>query len=284
MELTFFLIDVFGATSLSGNPLAVVIGGSQLTVEQMQALTRWFNYSETTFILSPTGAHYDYRVRIFALGRELPFAGHPTLGSCCAWLAAGGRPRDRDSIVQECGAGRVILQRMEGRLAFAAPRLIREGAVEEAKLNEIMEFLGIERGDVVDATWADNGPGWVALLLDSAEKVLALRPRYSHPTHLDVGVAGPHSKGGPTEFELRAFFTDHQGLVREDPITGSLNAAVAQWLFATGRAHDRYVASQGTSLSRVGRVHLSKDANGQVWVGGNTVVIASGRLATPPSA
>jgi PhzF family phenazine biosynthesis protein len=279
MESRYFLIDVFGATPMSGNPLPVVIGASHLSTERMQAITQWFNYSETTFLLPPTTEQADYRVRIFTLERELSFAGHPTLGSCCAWLASGGRSRDSNTVVQECGAGPVPIRRTEGRLAFAAPRLIRSGPVEESKLTEVANFLGINRGDVVDATWADNGPGWVALLLESAEKVLALRPKHFYPTHLDVGVVGAHPGGAATDFELRAFFTDHQGVVREDPVTGSLNASVAQWLFASGRARDRYLASQGTSLGRVGRVHLTQDSSSQVWVGGNASVIASGQLA-----
>jgi PhzF family phenazine biosynthesis protein len=275
---SFFLVDVFGTEPLSGNPLAVVFGAAELTTEQMQNITRWLNYSETTFVLPATNPAADYRVRIFTLEREMPFAGHPTLGSCHAWLAAGGNPRREAEIIQECGVGLVTVRKSDQRLEFAAPPLLRSGAVDEEKVEEFCSFLCINRGEVVDAAWADNGPGWVALLLRSSASVLSLSPKRSHPTRLDVGVVGPYPTGSPAAFELRAFFTDHQGTVREDPVTGSLNASVAQWLFSTGRAVGHYAATQGTALGRRGRIHLTQDASGQVWVGGKTATMFSGQF------
>lgn len=275
---SFFLVDVFGAEPFSGNPLAVVIGAAEFTVEQMQNITRWLNHSETAFVSPATDPAADYRVRIFTLEREMPFAGHPTLGSCHAWLAAGGNSRREAEIIQECGAGLVTVRKSDQQLEFAAPPLLRSGAVDEEKLEEVCSFLCIDRGDLVDAAWADNGPGWVVLLLRSAASVLSLNPKRSYPTRLDVGVVGPYPTGSQAAFELRAFFTDHQGIVREDPVTGSLNASVAQWLFSTARAAGHYAATQGTALGRRGRIHLTQDAAGQVWVGGKTTTMFSGQL------
>ena len=275
---SFFLVDVFGTEPFSGNPLAVILGAIGLTTDHMQKVTRWLNYSETTFVLPTTDPAADYRVRIFTLEREMPFAGHPTLGSCHAWLAAGGKPRREREIIQECGIGLVTVRNLDQQLAFAAPPLIRSGAVEEEKVAELCSFIGVDRSEVVDATWADNGPGWVVLLLGSAASVLNLAPKRSYPSRLDVGVVGPYPSDSPVAFEVRAFFTDHQGLVREDPVTGSLNASVAQWLFSTARARDHYVATQGTSLGRQGRIHLTQDATGQVWAGGKTATMFRGQL------
>jgi PhzF family phenazine biosynthesis protein len=214
-------------------------------------------------------------VRIFAPGGELPFAGHPTLGTCHAWLEAGGRPRRDGVVVQECGAGLVPVRRGAGTLAFAAPPLLRSGPVAEPDLARVAAILRVDRGAIVDAQWADNGPGWVAVLLESADAVLALRPG---PTDLDVGVVGPHPPGAPEAFEVRAFFP-RDGATAEDPVTGSLNAALAQWLLAAGRATAPYVARQGTALGRAGRVHVSADADGTVWVGGGTTTCVAGQLA-----
>jgi PhzF family phenazine biosynthesis protein len=276
---SFFLVDVFGIEPFSGNPLAVVLGTAELPTEQMQNITRWLNLSETTFVLPATDPAADYRVRIFTLEREMPFAGHPTLGSCHAWLAAGGNPRRARQIIQECGVGLVTIRNLDQQLAFSAPPLIRSGAVDEDKVAELCLFLGIDRSEVIDATWADNGPGWVVLLLGSAASVLNLKPKRSYPTRLDLGVVGPHPTGSVAAFELRAFFTDHTGIVREDPVTGSLNASVAQWLFLTHRAANQYLATQGTALGRQGRILLTQDAAGEVWVGGKTATMFSGQLA-----
>ncbi len=280
MPRPFHLVDVFhGAPPFSGNPLAVVLDAQGLSTTEMQRITRWMNLSETAFLLPPAHPEADYRVRIFTLDRELPFAGHPSLGSCHAWLSAGGRPRGSGEIVQECGAGLVSIRRDGTRLAFAAPPLVRSGPVEAPRLEEVARFLGVARSEIVDAQWADNGPGWIAVLLDSAEAVLALDPPRSHPTRLEIGVVGPYPAGSPEAFELRAFFSDQYGGVVEDPVTGSLNAAVAQWLLASGRAEAPYTASQGTRLGRAGRVYLSRDRSGTVWVGGQTTTLVSGHCS-----
>jgi PhzF family phenazine biosynthesis protein len=272
----FQLVDVFNEHPFSGNPLAVIFDADDLTTEAMQQITRWLNLSETAFLLSPVSSDADYRVRIFTPDREMPFAGHPTLGSCHAWLSGGGKPRSDSEVTQECAAGLIRIRRNDATLAFAAPPLIRSGSVDESKLQEITRFLRINRSQIVDAQWADNGPGWVVVLLDSATAVLALEPAGNHPEQLDLGVAGPYLDGGSLAFELRAFFTDRQGGVREDPVTGSLNASVAQWLLATGRALAPYTVSQGTRIGHTGRIYISSDQQGVVWVGGKTTTLFSG--------
>jgi PhzF family phenazine biosynthesis protein len=212
-------------------------------------------------------------VRIFCPGRELPFAGHPTIGSCHAWLAAGGRPKG-DEIVQECGAGLVRIRRESSRLAFAAPPLERSGPLDDAELDSVVAFLRITRDDVVDHAWCDNGPGWRGVLLRSAADVLALDPDPALVHGLDVGVAGLHPAGAEIAVEIRTFFDGNQGLV-EDPVTGSFNAAVGQWLIASGRLPDSYVAAQGTSLGRAGRIYVDR-VDDQVWVGGHAVTVLEG--------
>jgi PhzF family phenazine biosynthesis protein len=273
MSLLFRQVDVFTATPYLGNPLAVVHDADELSVEQMQQFASWTNLSETTFLLAPDeGA--DYHVRIFTPTRELPFAGHPTLGSCHAWLEAGGRPREPGVITQQCGAGLVDIRVGADGLAFAAPQLVRSGPVDEELAHRVAAMLGIGRTDIVDLQWADNGPGWIAVLLASAEAVLAVQPQ---PGDLDVGVAGPHQPGGPAAFEVRAFFPGN-GVTYEDPVTGSFNASLAQWLLATGRAQAPYLARQGTALGRSGQVRITQDADGQVWVGGSVVTCIAGTV------
>ncbi|WP_214320473.1 PhzF family phenazine biosynthesis protein [Nonomuraea sediminis] len=274
MPRRFRQVDVFTSTPYLGNPLAVVLDAEGLTDEEMQRFADWTNLSETTFLLPPSTPEADYRVRIFTPASELPFAGHPTLGTCHAWLESGGEPRDPDRIVQECGAGLVPIRRTNPGLAFAAPALLRSGPVEESLVEHLATLLGIPRSDIVDAQWADNGPGWVAVLLSSAEEVLALRPGV---VDLDIGVVGPHPPGSPQAFEVRAFYP-HHGATAEDPVTGSLNASLAQWLLATGRATAPYVAAQGTALGRAGRIRITADAT-DVWVGGDTVTCVSGEVA-----
>ena len=276
------MVDVFNTAAFTGNPLAVVFDADDLSTSAMQAMTRWLNLSETAFLLRPSAPNADYRVRIFTLDREMPFAGHPTLGSCHAWLSHGGQPQHAAEIVQECGAGLVAIRRTAELLSFAAPPLIRGGPVEESRLVDIAAFLRISRARIVDAQWADNGPGWIVLLLASADEVLALEPVRDHPSHIDVGVVGPHPAGSPVAFELRAFFTDHQGGVREDPVTGSLNASTAEWLLASGRATAPYVAAQGTRVGRSGRIYIQQDERG-VWVGGRTTTLFSGICRESPS-
>jgi len=265
----FTMVDVFGDGAFAGNPLAVIADADHLETAEMQRIANWLNLSETTFLLRPTDPLADYRARIFTVDRELPFAGHPTLGSCHAWLARDGRPQREGQVVQECGVGLVTIRRDGGdRLAFAAPPLIRSGPLDEAELAEVLEVLQIERDAVIDAAWACNGPGWVAVLLESADAVLAVEPRRSFPHVIDIGVVGPHAADGPADFEIRAFFSAGPGMIMEDPVTGSLNASIAQWLYATNRVEGPYVAAQGTRLGRRGRVHLDRDKDGQVWVGG----------------
>ena len=272
----FQTIDVFGEGAFAGNPLAVITTPHDLDLATMQRITRWLNLSETTFLLPPTDPAADYRVRIFTLERELPFAGHPTLGTCHAWLSAGGVPRDGDMVVQQCGAGLVRVRRDGASLAFAAPALIRSGPVDDDKRREIAAILRIAVEDIVDAAWVDNGPGWVAVLLGSAEAVLAVEPARHHPERVEIGVVGFHPAGSAEAYEIRALFSDPFGGLVEDPVTGSLNASVAQWLLDTGRVTAPYVASQGTRLDRRGRVRIDRDAAGQVWVGGNTATLFSG--------
>lgn len=279
MRRRFQQVDVFSHVPFFGNPLAVVVDAEGLSTEEMRQFSRWTNLSETTFLLPPTSPEADYRVRIFSLAQELPFAGHPTLGSCHAWLAAGGVPREPGRIVQECGAGLVPIRRGEHGLAFAAPPLLRTGPVDEAFVEQLAVVLGVGRGEIVDATWADNGPGWVAVLLKDADAVLALEPdfsRYSGDEVLNIGIVGAYPPGAECAWEVRAVFSDEQGAMREDLVTGSLNASLAQWLLETSRATAPYVASQGTRLGRHGRPRIEQDADGTVWVGGPAITCIQG--------
>lgn len=268
----FTQVNVFSADPLGGNPLAVVLDAEGLTESQMAALARWTNLSETTFILPPTDPGADYFVRIFTPGRELPFAGHPTLGSCHAWLAAGGPPRRPDLVVQQCGVGLVRVRRDGSRLEFAAPPLRRSGPLEPDVLTKIAKALAIAPTDIIQHQWVDNGPGWCAVMLRSARQVLSLKPDWSSLDPLKLGVVGPHDTGHDARFEVRAF-----GAGYEDPVTGSLNASLAQWLFAAGFADSAYVAAQGTALQRTGRVYLRKDGD-EVWVGGDVVDVIRGEV------
>jgi PhzF family phenazine biosynthesis protein len=272
MERPFCQVDVFTEEPYLGNPVAVVVDAKGLDTGDMQRFARWTNLSETTFVLPPQAAGADYRVRIFTPSQELPFAGHPTLGTCHAWLTHGGTPHRDDTVVQECDAGLIELRRDGGTLAFAAPPLLRSGPVDEQTLAHLVDVLGIEGSAVVDAQWVDNGPGWVAVLLASADAVLAVSPGVSD---LDIGVVGPYPPGSPEAFEVRAF-TPALGGFGEDPVTGSLNASLAGWLLDSGRATAPYVASQGTAMGRRGRVHISRDDQGTIWVGGGTITCLRG--------
>ncbi len=281
MPRRFQLVDVFGSTPLSGNPLAVVHDAEGLTTEEMQQLTRWFNLSETAFLLPPSTAEADYRVRIFTIARELPFAGHPTLGSCHAWLTAGGRPRTEGTVVQECGAGLVPLKRNAHGVSFAAPPLVRSGPVDAVLAQRVADVLRLDRARIVEMQWVDNGPGWIGVLLGSAEEVLAVVPdasRAGDAGALDIGVVGPYPPGSECAFEVRALFTAEQGTMREDPVTGSLNASLAQWLIGTSRATPPYTTSQGTCLGRAGRPRIEQDPDGTIWIGGHTVTYVIGTL------
>ena len=274
-QRAFAQVDVFTAVPYLGNPLAVVLDGTGLSTAHMQAFTDWTNLSEATFVLPPTHPQADYAVRIFCPGRELPFAGHPTLGTCHAWLEAGGVPKAQE-VVQECGVGLVNIQRQGTRLAFAAPPLRRGGPLGEADVQLIAKGLGVARQDIVHHAWCNNGPQWRGVMLVSAEQVLALKPDPEVLQGLDVGVVGPHTQG-ETQFEVRAFFPGNNGLA-EDPVTGSLNAAIGQWLIEAGLAPDSYVASQGACLARAGRVYVHRDAQNQVWVGGESVTCIQGSV------
>jgi PhzF family phenazine biosynthesis protein len=274
MPRPFTQIDVFTTIPYTGNPVAVVLNGDGLTTEDMQRFANWTNLSETTFVLPSTDAQADYRVRIFTPALELPFAGHPTLGTCHAWLEAGGTPKGGDTIFQECAAGLIPLRRSASGLAFAAPPLIRSGAVEEALVQRIASILNLQRSEIVEAQWVDNGPGWVAVLLASAETVLALRPSATD-FDLDLGVVGQYPSGSPEAIEVRAFLPKN-GTIDEDPVTGSLNASLAQWLLGSGRLTAPYVARQGTVLGRAGRVQITQDPDGTIWVGGGTVTCIHG--------
>ncbi len=269
---------MFGTAPYAGNPVAVVLDAQGLSTAELARFSVWSNLSECTFVLPPSRADADYRVRIFSLRTELPFAGHPTLGTARAWLDAGGVPRVPGTVVQESEAGLVAV-RIDGELlSFAAPPLARSGPVDPALLADVVDLLRVEPARVLDSQWLDNGPGWVGVLLDSADTVLSLRPDASdHPGRWDIGVIGPTDPEDAAQFEVRAFFTDGEGPLREDPVTGSLNAAAAQWLFSTGRASSPYLARQGTAMSRSGLVRLTSDA-GQVWVGGRAHVAISGSV------
>ena len=257
-----------------GNPVAVVLDGSGLDDDAMQLLARWTNLSETTFVLPSANPGADYRVRIFTPAAELPFAGHPTLGTCHAWLEHGGRPARDDVIVQECAAGLIPIRRTEAGLAFSAPPLVRSGPVEPELQARIAEMLRIDPGEILDAHWVDNGPGWVGVLLADAQAVLDVRPG---TVDLDVGVVGPHPAGHEASFEVRAFFPV-DGATREDPVTGSLNASLADWLLSSGRATAPYTAAQGTAMGRRGRVRISVDDEGVIWVAGATHTSIAGTL------
>ena len=272
----FTQVDVFTEELGYGNPVAVVHDAEGLDDAALQRFAAWTNLSETTFLLPPTTPGADYRLRIFTTARELPFAGHPTLGSARAWLEAGGVPARGEVVVQECGAGLVRVRRDGGRLAFAAPPLLRGGPVDPDDLTEIVAALGVDPAAVVEAQWGDNGPGWVMVLLDSAETVLGLQPDAGRMTRFpDIGVAGPHPDGSDVAYEVRAFSSPGP---TEDPVTGSLNAALGQWLVATRRAPRSYVAAQGTALGRRGRAYVDQLGD-DLWVGGHTVVGITGRVA-----
>jgi PhzF family phenazine biosynthesis protein len=278
MRRPFRQVDVFGVDPCTGNPVAVVLDAAGLDTEDMRRVSTWTNLSECTFVLPPQTPGADYRVRIFSLRTELPFAGHPTLGTARAWLDAGGVPADPTTVVQECGAGLVPVRVDGDVLSFAAPPRIRSGPVDVELVAEVVSILGVDPGSVVDAEWLDNGPGWVGVLLDDAETLRDLTPDLGGRSGTwDIGVVAPVTDSTDVAFELRAFFTDGTEPHREDPVTGSLNASAAEWLLATGRATAPYVAAQGSSLGRSGRIHVSEDAEG-IWVGGRTHVVVSGEV------
>lgn len=281
MQVAFQQVDVFGVRPYSGNPLAVITDATALSSEQMQHIARWTNLSETTFLLPPTTPEAHYRVRIFTLARELPFAGHPTLGSAHVWRAIHGQ-QDSSEIIQECEAGLIPLRAADQGLAFRAPPLLRDGPVDHDDFERLCAVLRLEPDDIVAAAWIDNGPGWVGVMLADADAVLAVEPAATGVPlsngSIDIGVVGPHAPGHEAQFEVRAFFTDDQHAVREDPVTGSLNASIAQWLTSAGLASAPWTARQGTCLHRDGRIRIEQDGNGAIWVGGAVHTVIDGTI------
>lgn len=274
----FAQVNVFSSEPYLGNPLAVIHDADDLTVEQMQRIARWTNLSETVFLLAPTAPGADYRVRIFTPGGELPFAGHPTLGSAHAWTEHGGAPRDPAVIVQECGAGLVDVRRDGDLLSFAAPPTIRSGGLDEDYLTRIVAAFGINRSQVLAHQWVDNGPGWAVVRLATAQEVLDLDPDLSLIPDAMVGALAPHPGGSEYAYELRTF-APAVG-VDEDPVCGSMNASVGQWLARTGEAGTGYRVSQGRRLGRAGDITVTVDAEGAVWVGGATQTLFRGTALT----
>jgi len=262
----FAQVDVFGSGPCSGNPVAVVLDAEGMAEEEMQRFARWTNLAETTFVLPPTRSEADYRVRIFTPVLELPFAGHPTLGTCHAWLEAGG-----EEIIQECEAGLVRIRREGGRLAFAAPPMVRSGPASEEDRRKVATALGLAPEEILEVEWVDNGPGWITALLESPERLLDLRPG---PLEFDLGASALYPPGSEPAIELRAW-APVNGIAVEDPVTGSLNASVAQWLLADGRLTAPYLAHQGTAIGREGRIHVS-EGDGEIWIGGRTETVIAG--------
>jgi PhzF family phenazine biosynthesis protein len=277
MPRSFAQVDVFGSGPCSGNPVAVVLDAEGMGEEEMQRFARWTNLAETTFVLPPTRPEADYRVRIFTPVLELPFAGHPTLGTCHAWLEGGGVSRGGAEIVQECDAGLIRIQREGERFAFEAPPLVRSGPASEGETARVAAALGVEEAEMLAVEWVDNGPGWITALFESAERVLELRPG---ALDFDLGAVGFHPSGSPAAVEVRAW-APVNGLAAEDPVTGSLNASVAQWLLGSGRLEAPYLAHQGTAIGRAGRIHVSQDSEGAIWIGGRTETVIAGHLAKP---
>ncbi len=276
------LVDVFGAAPLCGNPLAVVRGAEGLNAAQMLRITQWLGFSETTFLLPPTDPAADYLVRIFYPAGELPFAGHPTLGSAFAWLKAGGRPHRAGEVVQQCEAGLVTVSVEGNSLSFAAPPFTRYGAMSADETTTAAAIAGIDPATIVEAVHVANGPNWKLLRLSSAADVLAAKPAPRAPQGTDIGLAGPHDPGSAADWELRAFFANQHGTLVEDPVTGSFNAGTAMHLFANSLAQGRYVAGQGQATGANGRVQCEQDCTGQVWVGGRCDMIARGAALDLP--
>lgn len=271
----FVEVDVFASGPLTGNPLAVVLDAEGLDTDEMQRFANWTNFSETTFLVPPASDDADYAVRIFTPDVELPFAGHPTLGTCHAWLEAGGEPAEADVVTQECGVGSVRIRRTGPGLAFAAPPLIRSGPVAPDDAERVLAICGLDSTDVVEMAWVDNGPGWVGVLLPTADHVLAVDATAVDDGPADIGLVGLHPPGAETAIEVRAFFSKG-GLLAEDPVTGSLQASMAQWLLGSARIEAPYVAAQGTRLGRAGRAQVEVDEAGAIWVGGRTDTVVTG--------
>ena len=275
MQRAFRQVDVFTTEPGLGNALAVVLDGDGLSSEAMQRFASWTNLSETTFVVPSPDPAADYALRIFTPTAEIPFAGHPTLGTCHAWLEAGGVPRDPGTIVQHCGSGPVEVRRTPDGLAFREPPMLRWGPVDDADLDRIAEALGIERDEILDSTWCDNGPGWMTVLLESAARVLEVRIGPS--LHLDLGIVGPYPPGSPAALEVRAAWPEHGSIV-EDPATGSLNASVARWLIDKGVVTAPYIATQGAAIGRAARIFVTQDPDGAILVGGRSAIVVTGTV------
>jgi PhzF family phenazine biosynthesis protein len=273
LDRRFTQVDVFGTSPAAGNPVAVVLDGTDLDDGWMQQLAVWLNVAETTFVLPTEDPDADYRVRIFTVAGELPFAGHPTLGTCHAWLAAGNRPRQEDTIVQECDAGLIRIRRTHAGLAFASPPLRRSGPVDDHARAAVIAALGVGSREVLAMEWVDNGPGWLALLLDSPDRVLTLVCR---PINQFIGVAAVRTDG---DLEVRAFYPV-RGTMVEDPVCGSLNAPLARWLPEVGAVRFPYGVYQGSAVGRSGRLHISTE-DGDIWVTGTTRTLIEGTLHAP---
>ena len=273
--LPFTIVDVFGMEPVSGNPLAVVHDADELEPDRMQQIARYMNLSETVFLSRPTLAEADYAVRIFALDQELPWAGHPTLGACHAWIEAGGKGGGHRRIFQQCEAGLVTIFDEGGRLEFVAPPLLRHEPPSDAELARALRLLGSDGRGLIDAMWIDNGPGWLGLLFDSAETILSLKPERSWPAAIHLGVAGFHAPGSQFALEARAFHTDQHLTAIEDPATGSFNAAVAQWLIGAGRLPASYSVSQGAAIGRQGRIDV-RARDGAISISGRTRTVIRG--------
>jgi len=270
------LVDVFGSAPMRGNPLGVVHGAEGLSEAQMLELTVWLGFSETTFLLPPTDSAADYRVRIFYPGGEMPFAGHPTLGTCHAWQQAGGVAKRSGTVVQECGVGLVEVRQESDLLSFRAPPFTHYGPLSDGERAEAARIAGVPQDRIVEAMHVANGPGWQMLRLASAADVLAAQPVADAPNGTDIGLAGPHPAGSEVSWEIRAFFANLQGKLAEDPVTGSFNAGVAMHLFGKEMARGSYIAAQGQKVGADGRIHCRQDDDGSVWIGGRTAMIASG--------
>lgn len=281
LQFPFSQVDVFAPGPLPGNPVAVVHGADGLSSARMQRFANWTNLSETTFLLEPTRPEADYRVRIFTPVDELPFAGHPTLGTAHAWLTRGGQPREAAELVQECGVGLVSVRAGggeggAGEYAFAAPPLLRSGRMEQATLDQAVDSLGVDPSRVLGSNWVDNGPGWIGIRLDTARTVLDLRPDFAAMGTLNLGVIGAYDADGPADYEVRAFVPSLA--VPEDPVTGSVNAGLAQWMRRDGNAPENYTVQQGTVLGRGGRITIRNEGD-TTWVGGACRTVVSGQVS-----
>ncbi|PHM31210.1 Phenazine biosynthesis protein PhzF family [Xenorhabdus innexi] len=273
MKLLFEQVTVFSDKKLQGNPLAVVTNADNLSDQQMAQFAKWTNLSETTFLLSPLHPDADYRVRIFTPAGELPFAGHPTLGTCYVWQKISGQ-KNKETIIQECKAGLIPIRQVNGRPAFMAPPLVRMGDVADDIFEQILKGLGITSDDVELCQWIDNGPGWLGILLKSVDKLMGIRPDYSQLKDYELGLCAMYPENSQVRLEVRGLCGS---ISSEDPVTGSLNAAFAQWLIPHGKLPENYIARQGRCVERDGWIYVTSDENG-IWISGDVVDCISGTV------